>query len=117
VPRAGIAALVAAAVLAAGCGSGSGTAASSTPTPAAKPSATVVMKSLKFSPKRVTIHAGQTVEWVDKDLVDHSVVTKGVDSPDFAQGESWSHRFAQAGVFRYHDRLHPDMKGTIVVRH
>ncbi len=40
----------------------------------------------------MTIHAGQTVEWVDKDLVDHSVVAKGVDSPDFAQGESWSHR-------------------------
>jgi plastocyanin len=74
------------------------------------------MKGLKFAPRHVTIHAGQTVEWVDKDLVDHSVVAKGVDSPDFAQGETWSHTFARAGVFRYHDRLNPSMKGTVVVK-
>ena len=117
-PRAATAALLAAIVLAGGCGSSdSGTAASSSSTPAPKASATVVMKNLKLAPRRVTIHVGQTVEWVDKDLVDHSVVAKGVDSPDFAQGETWSHTFARAGVFRYHDRLHPDMKGTVVVRH
>ena len=115
--RAGIAALLAAAVLVAGCGSSdSGSAASSTATPAPKPSATVLMKGMTFAPKRVTIHAGQTVEWVDKDLVDHSVVAKGIDSPDFAQGENWSHTFARAGVFRYHDRLHPTMKGIVIVR-
>ena len=74
------------------------------------------MKGLKFAPRRVTIHAGQTVEWVDKDLVDHSVVAKDIDSPDFAQGEAWSHTFDHAGVFRYHDRLNPAMKGTVVVR-
>jgi plastocyanin len=117
VPRAATAALLAAAVLAGGCGSsdaGQGAAPSATPAP--KPTATVVMKGLQFAPRRVTIHAGQTVEWLDKDLVDHSVVTKGVDSPDFAQGESWSHTFARAGVFGYHDRLNPTMKGIVVVR-
>jgi plastocyanin len=117
VPRAATAALLAATVLAGGCGSSdSGAAASSSATPAPKPSATVVMKGLKFAPKRVTIQAGQTIEWVDKDLVDHSVVAKGIDSPDFAQGETWSHTFARAGVVRYHDRLNPAMKGTVVVR-
>jgi plastocyanin len=117
VPRAATAALLAAAVLAGGCGSSdSGTAASSATTPAAKPSATVVMKGLKFTPKRVTIHKGQTVEWVDNDLVDHSVVAKDIDSPDFAQGETWSHAFARAGVIHYHDRLNPSMKGTVVVK-
>jgi plastocyanin len=117
VPRAATAALLAAAVLVGGCGSSDpGSSASSAATPAPKPSATVVMKGLKFAPRHVTIHAGQTVEWVDKDLVDHSVVAKGVDSPDFAQGETWSHTFARAGVFRYHDRLNPSMKGTVVVK-
>jgi plastocyanin len=117
VPRAATAALLAAAVLAGGCASSdSGTAASSASTPAARPDATVVMKGLKFAPKRVTIHKGQTVQWVDKDLVDHSVVAKGIDSPDFAQGESWSHTFARAGMFRYHDRLNPSMKGIVVVK-
>jgi plastocyanin len=110
--------LLAAAVLVGGCGSSdSGTAASSTATPAPKPSATVLMQGLKFAPRRVTIRKGQTVEWIDKDLVDHSVIANGIESPDFAQGESWSHTFARVGVFRYHDGLHPDMKGTVVVRH
>jgi plastocyanin len=118
VPRAATAALLAAIVLAGGCGSSDsgGTAASSSATPAPKASATVVMKGMKCAPRRVTIHAGQTVEWVDKDLVDHSVEAKGIDSPDFAQGETWSHTFAKAGVFRYHDHLNPSMKGTVVVK-
>jgi plastocyanin len=117
VPRAATAALVAAAVLAGGCGSSdSPTAAQSTGTPAPKASATVQMAGMKFAPRRVTIHKGQTIEWVDKDLVDHSVVAKGVESPDFAQGQTWSHTFARSGVFRYHDGLHPSMKGIVVVK-
>ena len=118
VRRAATACLLAVALPAGGCGSSdSGKAGSSAAKPAApKASATVLVKGLKFTPRRVTIHAGQTVEWLDKDLVDHSVVAKGVNSPDFSEGETWSHTFARAGVFRYHDRLHPDMKGTVVVK-
>jgi plastocyanin len=117
VPRAATACLLALAVVAAGgCGSsGSDTPASASATPG-KPDVTVLMKGLHFAPKRVTIHKGQTVEWIDKDLVDHSVVSGGIESPDFAQGETWSHTFPAAGVIRYHDRLNPQMKGTIVVK-
>ena len=106
--------LALAAVPAGGCGSSGPSKVAATPTP--KPDVVVAMQQLRFAPKRVTIHKGQTVEWVDKDLVDHSVVSGGIDSPDFAQGETWSHRFERAGVFRYHDRLNPSMKGTVVVR-
>jgi plastocyanin len=101
----------------AGCGNstdGSGAKAATTPAPHADK--VVVMKGLKFAPKRVTIRKGQTIEWVDKDLVDHSVVATGIDSPDFAQGESWTHTFPAVGVIRYHDGLNPKMKGTIVVK-
>jgi plastocyanin len=101
----------------AGCGGSSdGGGVKAAATPAVHADKVIVMKGLKFAPKRVTIHKGQTVEWVDKDLVDHSVVASGIDSPDFAQGESWSHTFPTAGVIRYHDGLNPKMKGTIVVK-
>jgi plastocyanin len=101
----------------AGCGGSSdGGGVTAAATPAVHADKVIVMKGLKFAPKRVTIHKGQTVEWVDKDLVDHSVVASGIDSPDFAQGESWSHTFPTAGVIRYHDGLNPKMKGTIVVK-
>jgi plastocyanin len=106
--------LVLAAVPAGGCGSSAPSQAAATATPTAD--VVVAMRNLRFAPKRVTIHKGQTVEWIDKDLVDHSVVSGALASPDFAQGETWSHTFGRAGVFRYHDRLHPDMTGTVVVR-
>jgi plastocyanin len=103
--------------LVAGCGNSSdGSGAKVAATPAPHADKVIVMQGLKFAPTRVTIRKGQTVEWVDKDLVDHSVAAKGIDSPDFAQGETWSHTFARAGVFRYHDRLNPSMKGTVIVR-
>jgi plastocyanin len=110
--------LAAAALLAGGCGSSnSGTVGPASASPAPKPDVTVVMQGLRYAPKRVTIHQGQTVEWIDKDLVGHSVAAgSAIDSPDFAQGETWSHTFARAGVFRYHDRLNPSMTGTVVVR-
>jgi plastocyanin len=110
--------LLTAGVAVCGCGSsgsgGSSTSAAATPTP--KPNVTVLMKGEKFTPKRITIHKGQTVEWIDKDLNDHSVVTKGISSPDFAQDQSWAHTFTTVGVLRYHDRLIPTMKGTVVVK-
>jgi plastocyanin len=117
-PRAAAALLLAVpALLAGGCGSSSpGKAASQNATPTPKADVTVLMQGLKFAPKRVTIHKGQTVEWIDKDLVDHSVVAKGIASPDFAQGETWTHTFDSAGVIRYHDGLNPKMKGTLVVK-
>ena len=115
-PRAATVLLLAVGLVVVGCGSSDSGGAASHATPTPKADVTVLMQGLKFAPKRVTIHKGQTVEWVDKDLVDHSVVAKGVDSPDFAQGETWSHTFARAGVFRYHDRLNPSMKGTVVVK-
>jgi plastocyanin len=107
-----------AAVLAGGCGSsGSGDAPSQPAAKTPKPDVTVLMKGEKFSPKRITIHSGQTVEWIDKDLNDHSVVSStGLASPDFAQGETWTHTFTRRGVLRYYDRLNPKMKGTVVIR-
>jgi plastocyanin len=111
--------LVAAGLAAAGCGSsdsGGATAQKATPTP--KADVTVLMKGEKFTPKRVTIHKGQTVQWIDKDLNDHSVVLSSatISSPDFAQGEDWTHTFTTIGVLRYHDGLNPKMKGTLVVK-
>ena len=87
------------AVPAGGCGSSGPSKVAATPTP--KPNAVVAMQQLRFAPKRVTIHKGQTVELgFDKDLVDHSAVSGAIDSPDFAQGETWSSTFDGVGVFQ-----------------
>ncbi|MBN1137653.1 MAG: hypothetical protein JXM73_13790, partial [Anaerolineae bacterium] len=42
-------------------------------------------------------------------------VSGTVTCPDLAAGVSWSHTFAVAGAYPYHDRASPDHTGTVVV--
>jgi plastocyanin len=71
-----------------------------------------------FSPKSVTITAGDTVKWVDKDNASHQVYAdKGqFVSPILHQNQSWSFTFQAAGTYTYKDELHPKLTGTIVVK-
>ena len=62
-------------------------------TPAAKKehTTTVEIKGMKFNPEVVTIHKGDTVEWVNNDLTAHCVTEKARKwaSPAIASGSSW----------------------------
>lgn len=97
-------------VVLAGCGSdGDGaTVASSRP-------GTVVIKNLRYSPKTITVRAGETVTWeFDDGRIPHDVKGDGFDSGTKSKG-SWSHTFTKAGTYDYHCTLHPYMKGTVEV--
>ncbi len=37
----------------------------------------VAMESVDYAPKRVTVRVGDTVEWVNKDIVAHTATAKG----------------------------------------
>jgi plastocyanin len=119
----------AAAVLAlAGCGgdddngSSSSTAAetpsTSASTPAAGGAVTVDMQNIAFDPKSVTVKVGQTIEWVNKDSVDHNVVaTKGENfkSDTFGKDGTYKYTVDKAGTIDYVCTLHPGMEGSITV--
>lgn len=81
----------------------------------------VTIKDRKYNPPTITIKAGETVTWVNKDDHDHTVegqVEKdedNFDSGNLGSGDSFKHTFAKAGKFKYSCSYHPRMKGTIVV--
>ena len=71
-----------------------------------------------FSPRSVTITAGDTIRWVNKDNDHHQVYA---DNGSFVSAilrtnQSFSFTFKAAGTYTYKDELHPKIRGTIVVK-
>lgn len=71
-----------------------------------------------FTPKTLTIDAGQTVTFVNGDDDAHTVtaVDGTFDSKGLDTGSIWRHAFPKPGVYTYFCELHPFMKGTIFVK-
>ena len=83
------------------------------------PVPTVVMaKDFMFAPVALTIAAGSTVTWTNKDQEPHTVVS--VDglfrSGALDTNDSFSFKFDKPGTYRYACSIHPQMIGTIVVQ-
>lgn len=87
---------------------------------AAKPADHEVMiRDLRYEPAELKVKEGDTVRWTNEDDRDHTVVSrdreKKFKSPVLHHGDSWSLVFDKTGRFRYGCRLHPRMRGTIIV--
>ena len=79
--------------------------------------AKVVVKDFMFMPTPLTVKAGSTVTWTNRDDEPHTVVS---DTGLFKSGamdtnENFSFKFAQPGTYQIHCSIHPRMVGTIVV--
>jgi plastocyanin len=78
--------------------------------------ARVTIRLLKFSPDKIEVKSGETVEWANADLTPHTATAQGnFDSGAINAGASWSHTFTQPGTFPYICTFHPEMKGVVVV--
>ena len=80
---------------------------------------TVTLSNFAFSPASLNIKVGDTVTWINKDAVMHTVVsdTAGIfESGNLAQNATFSYTFTSAGTFKYHCSIHPSMTGTIIVK-
>ena len=81
--------------------------------------ATIVLaRDFMFGPASLTVSAGSTVTWTNKDDEPHTVVS---DTALFRSGaldtdESFSFRFDKPGTYHYACSIHPRMVGTIVVQ-
>jgi plastocyanin len=78
----------------------------------------VTIKAMQFIPASITVHAGDTVVWINNDDRDHSVIaTDGsFKSGNISSGEKYEHQFTAAGTIAYKCGYHPRMKGTVVVQ-
>ena len=77
----------------------------------------VKISNFKFSPATITVKAGRTVVWTNKDAIGHSVNfnTVKVNSKTLSQGARFSHTFSTPGTYHYICAIHPFMHGTVIV--
>jgi len=81
--------------------------------------ARITIQALKYSPDRIEISTGETVQWDNQDLTPHTVTSQNgseLNSDSIEADASWSHTFNQPGEFPYFCTYHPEMKGTVVVK-
>jgi plastocyanin len=71
-----------------------------------------------FEPARVTVDAGDTVKWVNRDNAQHQIVANNgtFASPVLNPGRTYGHTFKSAGTFGYRDVMGKLKRGTVVVR-
>jgi plastocyanin len=79
---------------------------------------TVVMHMVRFNPDHLTIAAGDTVTWQNKDLVPHtsSGSDSSWDSGSIGPDSAWTHVFETSGSHPYGCRFHPTMHARLTVR-
>lgn len=95
----------------------------------------VTIENYAFTPSDLTITAGTTITWVNKDSVGHTVTegtsespkapsdrvfdsshgTSGANVTTIPSGRSWSFTFTTPGTYDYYCIPHPYMRGHITV--
>jgi plastocyanin len=80
----------------------------------------VWIQGMAFTPATITVKAGTTIKWTNKDSASHTVTSDQGDSESFESGSLgnaaiWSYQFNNVGTFPYHCAVHPGMKASVIV--
>ena len=78
----------------------------------------VTIRGFKFDPDSLSISAGDTVEWVNQDIVPHTSTARNAhwSSPSIQPNDSWRTVLTIPGSERYGCQLHPAMQAKLEVR-
>jgi plastocyanin len=84
----------------------------------ASPADAVSIDNFTFTPASLTVKAGTTVTWTNRDDIPHGIAasnnefkkSKALDTDD-----NFSFTFTTPGTYKYFCYIHPHMVGTIVV--
>jgi plastocyanin len=78
----------------------------------------VVIKDFMYTPMSLTVKAGTTVTWVNRDDEPHNVTsdTGLFRSGGFDTNETFSYKFDKPGTYHITCSIHPRMIATIVVQ-
>jgi plastocyanin len=81
---------------------------------------TVVIKAMKFDPPTIEIQAGDSVQWKNEMGMAHTSTSNdgtSWDTGDIAGNTTSEAKTPPAkGSYPYHCSIHPNMKGTVVVK-
>ncbi len=77
----------------------------------------VVIKDFMFQPATLTVKAGTTVTWANKDQEPHTVFsdTGLFRSGALDTGDAFQFKFDKPGTYHFLCTIHPQMVGTVVV--
>jgi plastocyanin len=83
-----------------------------------------LLREKAFDPNPIIIHAQDSINWINKDNVVHTVTSgSSFSSPDRGQefdsgmlGGSYTHKFVKSGTYNYFCQIHPTMVGKIIVK-
>ena len=79
---------------------------------------TVAMIGMRFQPEMLTVAPGDTVMWVNQDVVSHTATSTagGFDSRAVDPEKTWKVTLRKKGEFPYVCKYHPMMTGTLHVK-
>lgn len=78
----------------------------------------VKIDNFSFGPAAITVAAGTTVTWTNRDDIPHTVVSddKVFKSKVLDTDEKFSYTFAKPGTYPYFCSVHPKMTGKVIVQ-
>jgi plastocyanin len=82
------------------------------------PATEVKIDNFSFGPATITVAAGTTVTWTNRDDIPHTVVAddKTFKSKVLDTDEKFSYTFSKPGTYPYFCSVHPKMTGKVVVQ-
>lgn len=78
----------------------------------------VFIQGSAFEPSAITVAAGTTITWTNKDGMDHTVTSNTglFDSGSIGNNATYSHTFSTVGTFPYKCTIHPTMNASVIVK-
>jgi plastocyanin len=76
----------------------------------------VVLKHMSFAPRKITVHKGDSVEFIWEDgSIPHNVTGSAFHSSTKTKG-TYIVRFTRNGTYAFRCTIHPGMSGSITVK-
>ena len=88
------------------------------PARAEGPASAISIDNFSFTPATLTVKAGTTVTWTNKDDIPHGIASSNnafKKSRALDTDDGYSFTFTTPGTYQYFCYLHPHMVGSIVV--
>lgn len=80
---------------------------------------TVEIRGMEFHPAALTVAVGDTIVWINRDIVPHTATAGGRtkwDTGQLSQGQTGRYIARIPGTARYVCTLHPPMRGTLIIK-
>jgi len=77
----------------------------------------VFIEGMAFNPSSISVAAGTTITWTNKDAIAHTVTSNSnlFSSGSIGFGGTFSFKFTTAGTFPYFCSVHPSMVASVTV--